>query len=138
MRYATFSGADEQEKRTLVLHGLADRRELGQASVERLIEAGFSPDGRWLALQVARLGKRPDGPGKMYLMEIQLLDPATALLLATVPAPGQIWGNQSWTFSPDGNSLAAWYGTGSNVRRAGDPDPLDRPLTVEIWELPPR
>jgi WD40 repeat protein len=138
MRYAAFSQADEQGQRTIVLHSLPDRRVLGQCTVNGLDRAEFSPDGRWLALLVGRHAEIPGGQGTQYRMEIQLLDPATARVLATVPSPGQTWGNYGLTFSADGKSLAVYYRTGSNSSRPGDPDPGDRPMNVEVWEIRPQ
>jgi hypothetical protein len=69
-------------------------------------------------------------------LEIQLFDSDTARLMYTIPAPGQTWGNYGWRFSPDGNTLAVYYRTGTNAYRQGEPDPSDRPMTVDIWELP--
>jgi hypothetical protein len=71
------------------------------------------------------------------MLEIQLLDPATAHVMVTIPSPGQTWGNYGWKFSPDGKSLAVYYRTGSNASREGDPDPIDRPMTLELWEIQP-
>jgi WD40 repeat protein len=138
MRYAAFGQAGEQGHRTIVLHSLPDRRVLGQSTVNGLDRAEFSPDGRWLALLVGRHAELPGGQGTQYRMEIQLLDPATARVLATVPSPGQTWGNHGLTFSADGRSLAVYYRTGSNVSRPGDPDPSDRPMNIEVWEVWPR
>jgi hypothetical protein len=138
LRYATVSRADERGRRTIVLRDLADRRVLGQCTVTSLEEAGFSPDGRWLALLVGRNEEIPNGPGTRYLREILLLDSATARVAATVPSPGQTWGNWGWMFSPDGASLAVYYRTGSNVHEPGEPEPTDRPMNVEVWELRPR
>jgi hypothetical protein len=58
--------------------------------------------------------------------------------MATIPSPGPTWGNYGWKFSPDGKSLAVHYRTGSNVSLLGDPDPSDRPMNLEIWEITPR
>ena len=138
MRYAAFSQADEQGHRTIVLHSLPDRRVLKQSTVNGLDRAEFSPDGRWLALLVGRHAEIPGGQGTQYRMEIQMLDPATVRVLATVPSPGQTWGNYDFLFSPDGKSLAVFYRTGSNSYRPGDPDPGDRPMDVEVWEIRPR
>jgi hypothetical protein len=106
--------------------------------VTGLVEAGFSPDGRWLALLVGRDEEMPGGQGTEYRMEIQLLDPATAWVAATVSSPGRTWGNWGWTFSPDGKSLAVFYRTGSNVHQPGEPEPNDRPMNAEVWEIQPR
>jgi WD40 repeat protein len=137
MRYASVSQAAERGRRTIVLRGLPDRRVLGQCTVTSLEEAGFSPDGRWFALLVGRHEEIPGGPGTRYVREIQLLDSATARVAATVRSPGQTWGNWGWMFSPDGASLAVYYRTGSNVHGPGEPEPNDRPMNVEVWELRP-
>jgi hypothetical protein len=100
--------------------------------------AGFSPDGRWLALLAGRHLAVPPVAETRWVWEIRLVDPATARPLATIPSPGQSWGNHGWKFSPDGKSLAVSYRTGSNEFRPGEPDPSDRPMTLEIWELLPR
>jgi WD40 repeat protein len=138
MRYAAFGQADEQGQRTLVVHSLPDRRVLGQSTVNGLDSAQFSPDGRWLALLIGRHAEIPGGQGTQYRMEVQVFDPTTARLLTTVPSPGQTWGNYGLTFSPDGKSLAVHYRTGSNIFREGEPDPSDRPMNVEVWEIRPQ
>jgi hypothetical protein len=111
---------------------------LGQATVRGLVQAEFSPDGRRLALLIGRNEEVAGGPGTQYVMEIRLLDTATARVVTTVPSPGQTWGNFGWTLSPDGRSLAMYYRTGSNVYRPGEPDPSDRPMSVDVWEIPPQ
>jgi len=129
---------------TVSLHDLPSLHETGQYELTGLVGAGFSPDGRWLALMAYRHETMTSGPESRRVMEtrsfleIRLLDPATARVPATIPSPGQTWGNYGWKFSPDGKSLAVDYRTGSNAYRPGDPDPLDRPMNVDIWELPPR
>jgi WD40 repeat protein len=122
--------------RTVILRELPSLREAGRFDVAGLAGAGPSPDGRRLALLTGRYETPADAEAR-YVMEIQLVDPSTAQMSATIPSPGQTWGNYAWKFSPDGKSLAVYYRTGSNLSRPGDPDPSDRPLNVEIWELPP-
>ena len=122
--------------RAVVLHELPSLRESDRFDVTGLSGAAFSPDGRWLALLVGRNEVIPPGSATRSIMEIQLLDPATARVLVTIPSPGPTWGNYGWKFSPDGNTLAVYYRTGSNIYGPGDPDPSERPLNVEIWEIP--
>ena len=122
----------------MAMHDLPSLREIGRVEADGLVGAGFSPDGRWLALQVGRQEELPPGLGTRYLLGIRLLDPATARVMVTIPSPGGTWGNHGWKFSPDGKSLAVYYHTGSNVSRPGDPNPSDRPMTLEIWEIQPR
>jgi WD40 repeat protein len=123
---------------TVSLHDLPSLRESGRIEVAGLVGAGFSPDGRWLALVAGRHEVLPTGTGTRYLREVRLVDPVTVRVVATIPAPEQIWGNPGWKFSPDGKSLAVYYRTGSNVSRPGEPDPSDRPMTLELWEIEPR
>jgi len=121
---------------TLAIHDLPSRRESSRLVVAGLIGADVSPDGRWLALLVGRIEAIPPGTRTRWVLEIRLYDPATARVLATIPSPGQTWGNYGWKFSPDGRYLAVDYRTGSNAFEPGEPDPTDRPMTLEIWELP--
>ncbi len=100
--------------------------------------AEFSPDGRWLALLVGHHEARPAGPGSRYVREVQLYDVAGGRVLVTIPTAEETWGNYGWKFSPDGRSIAVYYRTGSNVSRPGDPDPTDRPMSVDVWALPAR
>jgi hypothetical protein len=122
----------------LSLHDLPSLRESGRIDATGLSGAGFSPDGRWLALLVGRNAAIAPGQETRYVLEIRLVDPATARVEATIASPGQTWGNYGWKFSPDGKSLAVYYRTGSNVSGPGDPDPSDRPMNLDIWELPPQ
>ena len=138
-RYASLRGERGTGAPIIVaLHELPSLRGIGEVEADGLAGAGFSPDGRWLALLVGRIEVLPPGPETRYVQEIRLIDPATARLRLTIPSPGQTWGNYGWKFAPDGKSLAVYYRTGSNVGSLGDPDPSDRPMTVEIWEVPPR
>lgn len=138
-RYAAVQGErGTGEPRPLVLHELPSLRALGRLDVTRLAGAGFSPDGRWLALLVWRYEVIHPGSETQSVLEIQLVDPATARVLVTIPSPGPTWGNYGWTFSPDAKTLAVYYRTGSNTSRLGDPDPFDQPMNVEIWEITPR
>ncbi len=137
-RYAALIGERFQGgPLALSLRNLPSMRETGRREVNGLVGAGFSPDGRWLAILVGRHEAMPAGSGSRYVLETQLLDPLTARVLATIPSPGPTWGNYGWKFSPDAKSLAIDYRTGSNVSRAGDPDPIDRPMNLEIWDLFP-
>jgi hypothetical protein len=135
-RYAAVIG--ERFKRgalALALHDLPSLRETGRCEVDGLVGAGFSPDGRRLALLFGRHEAQPGWPGTRYVLEIRLLDPITARVLATIPSPGPTWGNYGWKFSPDGKSLAVRYPTGSNISGPGDPSPADHPMTLEIWDI---
>ncbi len=138
-RYATVLGKrGSGAPLTVVLHELPSLHETGRFEVSGLSGAGFSPDGRWLAFLAGRNAVVQPGSETRWVWEIRLVDPATARLLVTVPSPGQTWGNYGWKFSPDGTSLAVYYRTGSNVSRPGDPDPSDRPMNLELWEIQPR
>ncbi|TXT24193.1 MAG: hypothetical protein FD138_3108 [Planctomycetota bacterium] len=48
----------------------------------------------------------PQSSETRSVLEMQLLDPATTRVLVTIPSPGPTWGNYSWRFSSDGNTLA--------------------------------
>ncbi len=120
---------------TVSLHDLPSLRESGRIDATGLAGAEFSPDGRWLTLLVGRREVLASGTETRYVLEIRFVDAATARVIATIPSPGQSWGNYGWKFSPDGKSLAVFYRTGSNVALEGDPDPFDRPMTLEIWEI---
>jgi WD40 repeat protein len=119
----------------VALHDLPSMRETGRIETDGLVGAGFSPDGRWLALMVGRHEVMPPGSPSRYVLEIRLLDSTTARVLATIPSPGETWGNYGWKFTPDGKSLAIRYRTGSNVSKRGDPSPSDRPMTLELWDI---
>lgn len=120
----------------LALRDLPSLRETARLEVSGLMGARFSPDGRWLAVLAGRREEAPPPEGTRFVLEIRLLEPATGRPALTVPSPGPSWGNYDWHFSPDGNSLAVYYRTGSNSSRQGEPDPTDRPMNVEIWEIP--
>jgi WD40 repeat protein len=138
-RYAAVRGQrGGREPLAVSLYELPSLREIGRTEVAGLVGAEFSPDGRWLALLAGRHEAIPAGTGTRYLLDFRLVDPATSRVVATIPAPGESWGDCGWKFSPDGKSLAIYYRTGSNVSRPGDPDPFDRPMTVELWEIEPR
>lgn len=135
---ATVQGDREKSgPRTIILREFPTLREIGRFDVAGLDGAGPSPDGRWLALHVRRHDLPTNAEGHSAV-EIRLADPAAARVTATIPSPDQIWGGFQWKFSPDGNSLAVTYRTGSNIYRPGEPSPSDRPMNVEIWELPRR
>jgi hypothetical protein len=137
-RYAAVNGRwGGREPRALTLYDLPSLREIARVEADWLVGAGFSPDGRRLLLLGRWNEALPPGTEPRHALEIRLLDPATARVVVTIPSPGQTWGNYGWTFSPDGTTLAVYYRTGSNVTRAGDPDPTDRPMNVELWEVPP-
>ena len=138
-RYASLLGnGGLWRSASVVRHDLPSSRESGRIEIPGLIGAGFSPDGRWLTLMTGRHAAMPPGSETRYALEIRRLDPATARAVVTIPSPGETWGNYGWTFSPDGKYLAVSYRTGSNASGPGDPDPNDRPMNVDIWEIPPR
>ena len=138
-RYAELQGRRYSgEPLRLVLHDLPSLREIGRVELTGLVGAKFSPDSRWLALLVGRNEIVPPGPETRYILEIRLLDPATARVSVTIPSQGQTWGNYEWKFSPNGKYLAVDYRPGSGVTQLGDPDPFDRPANLDIWEIPPR
>jgi WD40 repeat protein len=137
-RYAAVGGRrGAGVPQTVTFYDLPSLRETGKADVSGIDGAGFSPDGRWLAVLAWRHEVVLPGPTSRSRTEIRLLEPATGRVRHTIPSPGQTWGNYHWKFSPDGTSLAVTYLTGSNRSTPGEPDPSDRPLTVEIWEIPP-
>jgi hypothetical protein len=129
----TLGAADEDGRRSAVLRSLTDRRELGRFTVAGLIDSGLSPDGRLLALWAGRQTEStPDHPGG-YLQEFQVLDSQTGTVVRAIPTPGSLW-NAHWRFSPDSRSLAVWYKKG----KSADPDIFERPMTVDLWEVPGR
>ena len=138
-RYAELQGQRYMGNPVLVvLHDLPSLRESGRIELNGFLGGRFSPDSRWLALLVGRNEVIPPASESRYVQEIQLLDPTTARVSVTIPSPGQIWGSPAWKLSPDGKYLAVTYQTGSNVSRPGDPNPLDRPANLDIWEIPSR
>jgi WD40 repeat protein len=120
---------------TVALLELPSLREVGRFDAPRLSQASFSPDGRWLAVMAYRSDRIPPGSETQTFLEISLHDPTTGRLLATIPSPGKTWGNPGWTTSHDGTKLAISYRTGNNHHSKGDPDPSDRPMTVELWDI---
>jgi hypothetical protein len=137
-RYAAVHGRrGTGDPLTVSLHDLPSLRESGRIEVTGLVGAGFSPDGHCLALLVGRHEAIPPGTESRYLLELALVDPAAARVVATIPSPGPTWGNYGWKFSPDGSTVAVRYRTGSNVSRPGAPDPLERPMSLELWEIRP-
>ena len=135
--YLTFGAIGENRVRTVVLHDLYNRRALGQYVVTGLIEAGFSPNGRILAVWSQREEPDPAGQGNRYPCRLELLDPATGRVLHTIPTPEVAWQQARWRFSPDGECLAVWYTKGP-MGPTSDPNAGDRPGTVDLWEVPPR
>ncbi len=136
-RYATvLSRGGMWGSASVVLHDLPSSRESGHIEIPGLIGAGFSPDGRRLALLSGRNAATTPGSETRYVLEIRLLDPTTARVLVTIPSPGETWGNYGWTFSPDGRYLAIHHRTGSNISRPGDAEPNERPMNLDIWEIP--
>ncbi|WP_406694292.1 WD40 repeat domain-containing protein [Singulisphaera sp. Ch08] len=129
-RYAALLGKRfSDDSLTLSLCDLPAMREIGRVDALGLKSAWYSPDGSWLFLLI----RRND------VFEIRVLDPTMTLVTATIPLRGHYSsGTCGWNFSPDGKSLALYYRTGSNISRPGEPEPSDRPLNVEIWELPTR
>lgn len=122
---------------TVTFRDLPSLREGGRSDAEGMIGVGFSPDGRWLAIMARRHGANLlDHPSEECL-DVVIIDPATAKVRCTIPSPGWTWGNYGWKFSPDGNTLAVCYRTGSNRSRPGEPEPFDLPMTLELWEIPP-
>ncbi len=122
---------------TVVLHDLPSSRTSGPIEMPGLIGAGFSPDGRRLALLSGRNPVTPSGLETRYDLELRLLDPITARVRVTIPSPGQTWGDSGWKFSPDGEYLAIHYRTQIDDDRPGDPDPPNI-TKVDIWEIPTR
>jgi WD40 repeat protein len=152
-RYVQMLGRTQSEPRcTLVIRDLPSLRASGRLDMTDLIQADFSPDGRWLLLSTARNVKPtqwtgifrwlkdripalfPPDRGWQSIHEIRLLDPATARLRATIRPPDPIWQDPHWMFSPDGKMLAVWYTNGTST----DPDIFDRPVTIELWDVLPR
>jgi WD40 repeat protein len=122
---------------TVSLHGLPSSRETGHIEMAGLIGAGFSPDGRWLALLLGRNPVTPPGWETRYDLELRLLDPTSARVRVTLPSPGQTWGTSGWKFSPDGKYLAVNYRTQIDDDRPGDPNP-SHIMKLDIWEIPTR
>ena len=136
-RYALVHGErGAPGSRTATLHELPSLREIGRLEVERPDGAEFSPDGRWLAVMAYR--DEPLDEQVKTVCEVLLVDPATARVRCAIAARERVWGNIGWRFSPDGDRLALYYRTGSNVFTEGEPDPSDRPMTVDVWDLPDR
>ena len=135
-----------------MIRDLPSLRASGRLDMTDLIQADFSPDGRWLLLSTARNVKPtqwtgifrwlkdripalfPPDRGWQSIHEIRLLDPATARLRATIRPPDPIWQDPHWMFSPNGKMLAVWYTKGTST----DPDISDRPVTIELWDVLPR
>jgi hypothetical protein len=65
--------------------------------------------------------------------EFQLLDSGTGTVVRAIPTPGSLW-NARWRFSPDSRALAVWYKKG----RSTDPNIFERPMTVDLWDVPGR
>lgn len=122
--------------RTIVLRELSSRREIVRFNATRLGGAGPSPDGRWLALQVRLPQKLPGSDVDRDVAELRLVDSTTSRTVATIHPQEQAWGGFQWKFSPDSKSLAIIYQTGDGTFQLGEPDPTERPMNVEIWELP--
>lgn len=138
-RYAAVLGKrGSGDPLTLAMHELPSRRETGRFEVKGLDEAEFSPDGRWLALLAGRNEILQPGSEARWVWEIRLVDPATLQVWITIPSPGVTWGNHGWKFSPDGKLLSVYYRPGSTVSGLGAPDLTDRPMNLDIWELPSR
>jgi WD40 repeat protein len=138
-RYAAVQERDGSgNPRRLVMFDLPARREVFEMVVSGQVGGRFSPDGGVLALLTVRSMPEADNAKAPSHWGIHLIDPATGTERATVPLFGDTWGNHGWTFSPDGNRLAVYYRTGSNVSGPGDPDPSDRPMTIDVWDLTPR
>lgn len=138
-RYAAVLGrAGSGDPRGLNIYELPACRLVFEMEVSGLDGASFSPDGGRLALLTVRDVPKAEGGEARSQWEIQLIDPATGAERATVPLSGETWGNHGWKFSSDGNRLAVYYQTGSNLSVPGDPSPSDRPMTVEVWDLPRR
>jgi hypothetical protein len=131
--YLSLGAADLDGHRSVFLRSLTDRRELGRFTVTGLIDNGLSPDGRSLALWAGRQTESTsDHPGG-YVQEFQLLDSRTGTVVRAIPTPGSLW-NARWRFSPEGRALAVWYKKG----RSTDPNIFERPMTVDLWDVPGR
>lgn len=130
MLYAEIPQPGENGRREIVVRSLSNGKVLTRSSVEYLEEAAFSHDGRRLWLKLWR----SHGANQSRVMELQSLDAATGRLQSTIPLDRKTWGSCGWKHAPDGRSLAVIYRTGSNVVRAGEEDPSERPLTVEVWD----
>jgi len=137
LKFIAFEEADARDERAYEVCSLPDRLRLARSTVRGLERAEFSPDGSWVALLVWRREAGDGGPGPRPRMEVQVVDSTSASLLATIPSPGQTWGNYGWTSSPDGKSLAVHYRTGTNEQLPGEDDPLERPMQVDVWEIRP-
>jgi hypothetical protein len=132
-RYANFSEAAKNDHRTVVIHDLHTRKELGRFVLNRLLDAEYSPDGRWLAVCESRFEATDAGPGNdLYRRYLWLLDPEAGRIRLTIPTPEPIWGDPRWTFSPDGRSIAVSYLKGKNT----DPGITERAHSIDLWDLP--
>jgi hypothetical protein len=67
-------------------------------------------------------------------LRLELLKPAGGDVLYTIPVPDVAFQQVNWRFSPNSESLAAWYTKGPQ----SDPDISDRAQTVDLWDVPPR
>lgn len=131
MRYAEISQPDVDGRREIVQRTLTDGTILARSSVQYLEEASFSPDGRMLWLMLWRT----DESTRTRVLEIQARDSASNRLLSTIPLHRKTFGRCGWKHSPDGSSLAISYRPPIDAVPAGEEDPGDRPLTVEIWDV---
>ena len=131
MRGKRFAG----QALTVSLHELPSLRESGRIDATGLAGAEILP-GRPLAHPP---GGPAGGAGLRHRDSLHagnsLRRPGDGPCDRHDPVTGQTWGNYGRKFSPDGKSLAVFYRTGSNVALEGDPDPFDRPMTLEIWEI---
>ncbi len=138
-RYATVKGKRfARELLTVVLRELPSLRETGQLTMSGLDGAEFTPDGRWLALLTGRYDTIPAAVISIHTQEMQFVDPATARVTGMIPTRGPLWGNCNWKFSHDGKTVALSYVPENGAAQDEEPNPRERPVTVELWEIEPR
>jgi hypothetical protein len=136
-RYLTVEkGPSSSRAQAGALRGLTDQRLIHHFGVPEIVDAGFSPDGRRLALLVDRRRKEPGIVTGGFARGLHVFDTGTGQEVVTIPIPVPVWPEPDWLFSSDGRAVALWYGRGPGQVRDGD-DPDDRPKTVAIWEIAP-
>ena len=135
-RYATLPRQRPGDRPVpLIVFDMASRSETGRVILSRPLSVSFSPDGRWIAAQMVRNEGVSPIATERWMSEVALIDPATALQVATFKIPGRTYGDFSWTFAPDGNSLALTYHRETGIIGPGQPKPSDPPITVEVWDI---
>ncbi len=140
MRFVLFgaAGPTPQDERTYEVRALPGREVVARSTVKGLVQAEFSPDGRWIALLVGRREEASDGSGSRSRKSIQLVESASARVASTITLPEDASGQQNFAFSPDGRSLVVGHVPGTRPYSPGDPEPARPPANIDVWELQPR